>query len=388
MPDILGYKFFTGLPFMYKRLVVSLFISLSLFACSESKPPIIVQQESESIVSHGKWILDENGQVMADPQTSGLIAFQGQLVSISDGSALEAQQRKLHFIAPDSPTLTGSSNSFSLSSRVKRSCFNAYLTNAPDLEALAVDPRNPNVLYTVTEDATRTGTFSSRCEKKYEDTGSTDYPTLLVRLERDDSGKVEMTHVRPLQYALSMEVGNFPNDGIEGMAMDDSGTLYLALEKDKAGQPRIFSLVIDDEFWTHTGFAAVEEPSLTLPSFASGAHPINGLTLYTPPQSTDTFLLAAARNDDELWIIDTDNNIDTKRVPLSFVVDTTNACEPYTMDNASIEGLAVIDNTLWLVNDPWKKNYLKNITCDGESAAYQAYAPLLFSLPLKDAWFH
>lgn len=32
-----------------------------------------------------------------------------------------------------------------------------------------------------------------------------------------------------------MEVGNFFNDGIEGMVMDDSGILYLVLEKDKVG---------------------------------------------------------------------------------------------------------------------------------------------------------
>ena len=58
------------------------------------------------------------------------------------------------------------------------------------------------------------------------------------------------------------------------------------------------------------------------------------------------------------------------------------------MDNASIEGLTVLDDTLYLVNDPWKENYLKNIQCDSNKARYEAMAPLLFSLPLDPAWFN
>ena len=369
-------------------------VALSGFTagCSDNKD-VAFDEEAPSattssvLTSVGRWISTDTSDVIQDPQTSGLIEINGQLVTIADGSAAFEQQRKLHFIDKDTATLTISSNAFKLATRVRRSCFSDYLTNAPDLEALASDPRNPNVIYTVTEDATRTGTLSTRCEKKYQNTGSTDYPTLLVRLERDEDNTVTMTYVRPLQFPTEFEVGNFPNDGIEGMAMAKDGTLYLGLEKDKAGQPRIFSLNIADDFWQSADFAVVDEPDLSLPMFETGSHPINGLALYNAADSGNRFLLAAARNDNEVWVIDVAGKVETKRISMQFNVSADNECGEYVMDNASIEGLVVVEDTLWLINDPWKVNYLKNIKCEAETPRYEAMAPLLFSVPLNDAWF-
>lgn len=360
--------------------------------CSDNKDAAFDKEApsattSSVLTSVGRWISTDTSDVIQDPQTSGLIEINGQLVTIADGSAAFEQQRKLHFIDKDTATLTTSSNAFKLATRVRRSCFSDYLTNAPDLEALASDPRNPNVIYTVTEDATRTGTLSTRCEKKYQNTGSTDYPTLLVRLERDEDNTVTMTYVRPLQFPTEFEVGNFPNDGIEGMAMAKDGTLYLGLEKDKAGQPRIFSLNIADDFWQSADFAVVDEPDLSLPMFETGSHPINGLALYNAADSGNRFLLAAARNDNEVWVIDVAGKVETKRISMQFNVSADNECGEYVMDNASIEGLVVVEDTLWLINDPWKVNYLKNIKCEAETPGYEAMAPLLFSVPLNDAWF-
>jgi len=377
---------------MLNRFIGALCVTFALTGCGKSDDEAytdeLAEQDANSVlVSVGRWISTEGSGVMKDPQTSGLIELDGQLVTISDGSAALEQQRKLHFIDKDTSELVASSDTFALASRVRRSCFRDYLTNAPDLEALANDPRNPNVIYTITEDATRTGTLSTRCEKKYADTGSTDYPTLLLRLERGEEGNVTMTHVRPLQFPTAFEVGNFPNDGIEGMAMDDKGTLYLGLEKDKAGQPRIFSLDITDDFWNSTEFAVVAEPSLEVPTFDVGSHPINGLALFSPADSENGFLLAAARNDNELWIIDLAGKRQTKRIALQFNVEADNECGEYVMDNASIEGLIVAKSTLWLINDPWKKNYLKNIKCELEAPRFEAMAPLLFSIPLDDSWF-
>lgn len=360
--------------------------------CSDNKDAAFDEEApsattSSVLTSVGRWISTDTSDVIQDPQTSGLIEINGQLVTIADGSAAFEQQRKLHFLDKDTATLTASSNAFKLATRVRRSCFSDYLTNAPDLEALASDPRNPNVIYTVTEDATRTGTLSTRCEKKYQNTGSTDYPTLLVRLERDEDNTVTMTYVRPLQFPTEFEVGNFPNDGIEGMAMAKDGTLYLGLEKDKAGQPRIFSLNIADDFWQSADFAVVDEPDLSLPMFETGSHPINGLALYNAADSGNRFLLAAARNDNEVWVIDVAGKVETKRISMQFNVSADNECGEYVMDNASIEGLVVVEDTLWLINDPWKVNYLKNIKCEAETPRYEAMAPLLFSVPLNDAWF-
>ncbi|MDP2537575.1 hypothetical protein [Alteromonas stellipolaris] len=366
-------------------------LSSVIAGCSESKDAAFSEDApsattSSVLTSVGRWISTDTSDVMQDPQTSGLIEINGQLVTIADGSAAFEQQRKLHFLDKDTATLTASSNAFKLATRVRRSCFSDYLTNAPDLEALASDPSNSNVIYTVTEDATRTGTLSTRCEKKYQNTGSTDYPTLLVRLERNENNSVTMTHVRPLQFPTEFEVGNFPNDGIEGMAMAKDGTLYLGLEKDKAGQPRIFSLNITDDFWQSADFAVVDEPDLSVPIFDAGSHPINGLALYSA-EGGSNFLLAAARNDNEVWVIDVAGEVETKRISMQFNVSADNECGEYVMDNASIEGLVVVEDTLWLINDPWKVNYLKNIKCEAETPRYEAMAPLLFSVPLNDAWF-
>ncbi len=366
-------------------------LSSVIAGCSESKDAAFSEDApsattSSVLTSVGRWISTDTSDVMQDPQTSGLIEINGQLVTIADGSAAFEQQRKLHFLDKDTATLTASSNAFKLATRVRRSCFSDYLTNAPDLEALASDPSNSNVIYTVTEDATRTGTLSTRCEKKYQNMGSTDYPTLLVRLERDENNSVTMTHVRPLQFPTEFEVGNFPNDGIEGMAMAKDGTLYLGLEKDKAGQPRIFSLNITDDFWQSADFAVVDEPDLSVPIFDAGSHPINGLALYSA-EGGNNFLLAAARNDNEVWVIDVAGEVETKRISMQFNVSADNECGEYVMDNASIEGLVVVEDTLWLINDPWKVNYLKNIKCEAETPRYEAMAPLLFSVPLNDAWF-
>ncbi|VEL98474.1 hypothetical protein ALT761_03497 [Alteromonas sp. 76-1] len=381
---------------MLNNWPVAAFIVVALSSvttgCSDNKDAAFSEEApsattSSVLTSVGRWISTDTSDVMQDPQTSGLIEINGHLVTIADGSAAFEQQRKLHFIDKDTAILTTSSNAFKLATRVRRSCFSDYLTNAPDLEALASDPRNADVIYTVTEDATRTGTLSTRCEKKYQNTGSTDYPTLLVRLERNEDNTVTMTHVRPLQFLTEFEVGNFPNDGIEGMAMAKDGTLYLGLEKDKAGQPRIFSLNIADDFWQSADFAVVDEPDLSLPMFETGSHPINGLALYNAADSGNRFLLAAARNDNEVWVIDVAGKVETKRISMQFNVSADNECGEYVMDNASIEGLVVVEDTLWLINDPWKVNYLKNIKCEAETPRYEAMAPLLFSVPLNDAWF-
>ncbi len=365
-----------------------------LSACSESntstqavREPAADPQESLLV---GQWILETEGGVMLDPQTSGLTHYNGLLYTISDGSAMASQQRRLHAINPTTATLAPKPGEMSMASRVRRSCFSQYLNDEPDLEALVADPAEPGVFYTVTEDATRTGALTDRCQQRFEATGSTDYPTLLVRIEQHSDGSATMTHVRPLQFDLEFAVGDFPNDGIEGMALAPDRTLYLALERDDAGNPRIFSVELDDEFWQQTDFASVTEPALDVPTFSSGRHPINGLEFYLPEGAVSGFLFAAARNDNELWIIDAAGILPTKKIALQFSApsgDAQNCAATEVMDNASIEGLAVMDDTLWMVNDPWKVNYMKNLQCQANESRYKGMAPLLFSMPLNDRWF-
>ncbi len=374
---------------------LSLLAAGLLSACSNDKQPTETTNEIKSApqehVLAGAWIMEAAGGVMLDPQTSGLTHVDGMLYTISDGSAKEYQRRRLHKIDPASATLAPRPDDMGMASRVRRSCFSQYLADEPDLEALVADAEQPNVFYTVTEDATRTGALSDRCQQRYEATGSTDYPTLLVRIEKHDSGNATMTHVRPLQFPLEYAVGDFPNDGIEGMALGQNRTLYLALERDNAGNPRVFSVTLDDSFWDSTDFAEVTDPGLQVPAFDSGRHPINGLEYYQPAGAASGFLLAAARNDNELWVIDTAAEKPTRKIALQFTApggDPENCAAQEVMDNASIEGLAVIGDTLWLVNDPWKVNYMKNLQCEANRSRYEGMAPLLFSMPLDASWFN
>ena len=376
---------------MRKCVSALVVLALSQFGCAEKPAESQSGETSDVLLVHGKWIQESAGGVMADPQTSGLSHWRGQLVSISDGSGQSSQRRKLHMINPETTTLAPAPQAMTMASAVRRSCFAQYLSDEPDLEAVVVDPQDDTIFYTVTEDATRSGALSERCQQQFENTGSTDYPTLLVRIKREESGKAVMTHVRPVQFPTQYEVGDFPNDGIEGLAISQDKLLYLGLEKDAKGQPRIFTVQLDDEFWQKKGFAEVSDPKLKVPTFASGNHPINGLEYYFDKTNAKGYVLAAARNDNQLWVIDATAASDTVVVDMQFSADVGDAvgqCEtPEVMDNASIEGLAVIGDTLWLVNDPWKKNYLKNIKCPSLAESYKAMAPLLFSTPLNPDWF-
>jgi len=106
-------------------------------------------------------------------------------------------------------------------------------------------------------------------------------------------------------------------------------------------------------------------------------------------------LFAAARNDNELWIIDLAKLKPTKRIKLAFSAPSNltqgaseTACEAtHLMNNASIEGLTVVNDNVWMVNDPWKVNYLKNIVCPADKYRYQKMAPLLFKMKIDETWF-
>ncbi|MDM7861452.1 hypothetical protein QTP81_12695 [Alteromonas sp. ASW11-36] len=337
----------------------------------------------------GQWIVDINGAVMPDPQTSGLVFHNNQLLTVSDASALPIQRRRIHAIDPVSMTITDVYGPMTLASRVRRSCFAQYLSDEPDYEALVVDPDDPNVFILVTEDATRSGAMSTRCQQRYENTGSTAYPTLLVKVVKSEDN-LRVTHVRPIQYPLEYAVGDFPNDGIEGMAFGPERTLYLGLEKDSRGQPRIFSVVIDAQFWQTTDFAAVTDPQLDVPSFTAGNHPINGMDYLPLAGSHPGLLIAAARNDEQLWFIDLAKQQPTQIIDLVFLAPSLSddpQCKPFEkMDNASLEGVAVVGADVWLINDPWKRNYHKNIQCESNRQRYEAMAPLMFKLTLQPEW--
>lgn len=352
---------------------------------------VMASTKSEPITLNGHWLTDKDQQVMFDPQTSGLIHWQGNLLTVSDASAHESQRLRLTAIDQERARVLPGAFKMAMSEQVKNTCFAEYLAVRPDLEALVVDPDNDKVFVVVTEDASQIK-LSESCQKQFKDSGSADYPMLLLRLEMQSDNSLRMTHVRPIQYLPEHNIDpELPNDGIEGMAFGKDRTLYLALEKDAKGQPRVFTLQIDEQFWQQTGFAQVSDPALLTPTFEKGSHPINGMDYHPGYTKGSGFLLAAARNDDQVWIIDIDKKLPTRIIDLKFLAEIPGSHESCgqweEMDNASIEGLAVTADDIWLINDPWKVNYHKNIRCEANRDHYTKMAPLLFRLPIQKQWF-
>ncbi|MFT6895786.1 MAG: hypothetical protein ACJA13_000183 [Paraglaciecola sp.] len=368
------------------QLLVLIGVLMSLLGCSNSHSD--VSPAIDRVVLKGQWITEPNGQVMLDPQTSGLTPWNGQLITLSDRSAHPSQRLRLRSIQAQGAKLSAKNMPMILAQHIKSGCFGDYLATNPDLEALVADPQDSGVFFTITEDASSQGQLSGSCQQKYANTGSTDFPTLLVRLQIQDDGRVLMTNTRPVQFASSFMVGNFPNDGIEGLALGTDRTLYLALEKDSKGNARIFSTTLTDNFWQTDDFIPLVDTKVKLPKFMQGNHPINALDFYQYGEKN--YLLAAARNDETLWIIDLAGSVDTRIVSLAFqapVMPTEECPQWELMDNASIEGVAVVGQTLWLINDPWKKVYMQNVRCAQNRANYLMMAPLLFSLPIQANWF-
>jgi hypothetical protein len=375
---------------MRTYLVFIIGICSLLVSCEKSPESALIVQVDQTLQANGHWIMEQDGQVMLNPQTSGLVKWRDGLLTLSDRSAHPSQRLRLRTISTGNMLLSGPDLPMILSDDLQTSCFAAYISDNPDLEALAVDPDDDRVFYVITEDASYAEPMSDVCQQKFLNSGSTNYPTLLVRLELQANNVASMTHIRPIQFTAAMQIGDFPNDGVEALAFGQARTLYLGIEKDSNKQARIFSLQMDNEFWQSDEFAVVTKFALKLPIFDSGNHPINGMDYYQTPDGRD-FLLVAARNDETLWVVDLSGEKETVILPIDFFAEiqtNSEGCENYeAMDNASIEGVAVSDNTLWLINDPWKAMYLDNVQCAQNRAHYQMFAPLLFSLPIQAKWF-
>jgi hypothetical protein len=378
------------------RAYVGFIIGIGSLLVSCGKNPESAQvdhkmQADQKMQVNGHWIMEQDGQVMLNPQTSGLVKWRDGLLTVSDRSAHPSQRLRLRAISKENTLLSGPDLPMILSEQLKSSCFASYISDNPDLEALVVDPDDDKVFYVVTEDGSYAEPMPEICQQKLHNSGSTNYPTLLIRLEMQTNNTVLMTHVRPIQFTAEMQIGDFPNDGVEGLAFGQARTLYLSIEKDSSKHARVFSLQMDSDFWQTDEFAVVTAFDVKLPVFDSGNHPINGMDYYQTPDGRE-FLLAAARNDETLWVVDLSGKKETVIVPMKFFAETKaggDGCESYeAMNNASIEGVAVVDNTLWLINDPWKAVYLNNVKCEQNREHYEIFAPLLFSVPIQASWFN
>lgn len=339
----------------------------------------------------GQWLTDLQGETLADPQTSGLTWRDGELLSLGDQSAAPELRMKIFRINPQTGRFVTAPIPITLSADVRQSCFGDYLANSPDLEALTWDRLDAQTLITVTEDASR-AQLSPVCARKFAQTNSTTYPTLLLKISTDAAlTRAEITAVRPVQFPAEANVGNLPNDGIEGLAIDDHQNLYLGLEKNMAGLPAIFKTRLTADFWTRDNFVKVIDANLTLPELDDRGHPINDLDFMpSPVPGHPGYLIAAARNDDELWVFDLTNRVKPFVQPLQFYVATDNSglCPVYErVVQTALEGVAVHGQTLYLVNDPWKQHYPDNVQCEVNARHFLKMAPLLFQQPLDPRWF-
>ena len=377
-------------------IVISSIVSFCV-ACTPTtgEPDLAEQGAIDEDILHltGQWIVDLDGDVMLNPQTSGLKYDDGFLYSVSDASAHSSQMLRLHQISMQNSTVVNKYGPTSYSDAVKSSCFYSYLANKPDYEGLVPISGENKAWIFVTEDASRNEQLSAACQQQYAKSGSTFYPTLVVRLQLENES-LQVTHVRPIQFPENGQVGDFPNDGIEGLTITKDNRLLLGLEKDANKQPRVFELVLNDTFWQSNDFATVQDAQLLLPTFDEGNHPINGMDVFYPSENSLGYLFAAARNDNELWIVDLAKLKPTKRIKLAFYAPSSSPSqaqefcdENHLMNNASIEGVAVVNDEIWMVNDPWKANYHKNIVCSSDTQRYEKMAPLLFNMKIDMAWF-
>ncbi|MGQ8366609.1 hypothetical protein [Glaciecola sp. 1036] len=362
-----------------------------VFACSDSQTVETHVLDPKAPISEirleGVWVVEQDGTTMLNPQSSGLSADENYIYSLSDASADESQVRRLHLFNPESAEVIKKIPITDYQDIVVNSCFYTYLNGMPDFEAMVRHPLLQNHWIWVTEDATRGEPLTPECAQQYANSGSTDYPSLLVLLKQHDD-HLSVESVRPVQFDVNDNMGNFPNDGIEGLAVTKDARLLLGVEKDANTQPRVFEVQLTAETFSTTDFLPVKDAELDIPTFDAGNHPINGMDTYYASDEQG-YLIAAARNDNELWIIDLNKKKPTVILPLVFYAPSLGeGCEPmHLMDNASLEGVAVHGDTLYLINDPWKRNYHKNATCEGNLALYQRFSPLLFKLKIQNEWF-
>lgn len=339
----------------------------------------------------GQWLTDLEKQTLLDPQTSGVTFRKGELVVVGDQSAHDTTRMKLFRIDPTTAAAITQPIQITVADSLKNSCFYNYLADKPDLEALTWDRLDDTTLITVTEDAS-SYKLSNECAKKFSQSNSTAYPTLLLKIQVDSAlTRAEIVAVRPVQFPLEAKVGNYPNDGVEGLAVDDHQNLYLALEQDISNKPRLFKTRLTQDFWLRDNFVKVIDANLTMPALDDRDHPINGIEfLPSPILGHPGYLVAVARNDDELWVFDLTNRIPPYVQKLSFYVSTDDSglCPAYDkLVQTALEAVTIQNGTVYLINDPWKQHYADNIQCGTHTDKFNRMSPLLFKMPVDPRWY-
>ena len=345
----------------------------------------------------GTWLRETNNELMLDPQTSGLSATGGYLYSVSDASAKEHQLRRLHVIDKDSGKVVNKLGPIEIAEHIQQnSCFAAYLNKQPDYEGLLALPGRRNQWLLVTEDGTRGDKVSGDCLAAFTNSHFTRYPALLVKVELINN-KLILNGVRAIEFdpkdntdkrSLGM---NIENDGIEGLALTHDNRLLFGIEKDANGYARVFEYPFTDSlFDTLDTFIKPTDANLRFPSNMRLNNPINGMDIYYPNEQSQGYLITIARNNNQLWILDLSAQKPAIVVDLNLYAPSSDLCGQNTVHkirNAALEGASVVGNTLYLINDPWKEQYPRNVTCVDDKPYYDSYAPLIFKTTILSEWF-
>lgn len=371
------------------RICLFAVCTIALVACEHQSASVPMAEKQFNVSVDGKWIIEQNQQNMLDPQTSGLVYRNGSLYSISDRSAHATQRKQLHRIDPNSAQIIEKLGPFVLSSALEKSCFAEYISNNPDYEALVNLPNQANAWLIATEDASY-ASMNAECANKFSATGSTSFPSLIVKLELIDQ-RPTITGVRALKFSAEDELGDFPNDGVEGLAITRDNRVLVGIERDQRLRARVFEFAYSENLFDQIDeFIEVQDAGLLFPKVSNDRHPINGMDIYYPNPQSAGYLVAAARNDDQLWLLDLAKKQDAKVVNVDFSApsDTSGNCpSKHKIKITAIEGIAVHQDTIYMVNDPWKQVYPDNAVCDQDVAKYDNMSPLLFELTVDPLWF-
>ncbi len=298
-------------------------------------------------------------------QTSGLLYHKGELWSIGDQRG--EWPGHLLRIDPATARLKGEAVKLRLPDPLPQTpLFADYRSiRNSDFEGLAADPKDPFVLYGVTEDKRQ----------------------WLVKIRlgaKAEAAEAAIEAITELEFPAGTEPYNGDlNYRIEGLALSDDGEeIFLAWERAGDKLPKIFTIQRRD---AAAPKAAARDLAIDFASLAPRAGKEKALLnindLHFLRAGGRSWLLAVARDQERILVI----SLGDKKIARSVDLDLR-APGGESIFWVSPEGLSADAATdkLWIVNDPdsIRGNYRKA----GEEKAsgnFAAMAPLLFELKLS-----
>ena len=352
-----------------------------LAAIAWATPPEGPAAGNAPLVSRGIWVADADGKPTPPGsftrglQTSGLIFREGELWSIGDqrsqfpGQIFRMDPRTARLLEGPvklevPPETAGENPEFAAYRRIPNS----------DFEGFALHPLEPGSLYAITEDKIP-WVAEIRLEKGPEGPAPARAP---------DSHRARIVQLTRIRFPADAEPWRDDlNFRFEGCAIHDDGkTLFLAFERAKDELPRLYRSSLD-------AARSGKEIELEKVVVAFGDVPprkdkpearlnLNDIAFFR--HQGRPALLAVARDQERLLVVDLEKKAVTRYVDLD-LLDPTGAA----IEWASPEGVALDAprGRVWIITDP--DSVGKSYRARAESAPtgqFADYSPLLFELEL------